>query len=140
MGGDWRGERLFRETGSLDIAQERPSEDADRPVRGRGDLAPIGPADTALHARVRSAIAGPALCAPGVTELRMHQRRLRCSAGNATAAARRHLSALFGSWNSGDRRMMLVDSHCHLDHEGFEGELETILDRARRSGIAMILT
>jgi TatD DNase family protein len=36
--------------------------------------------------------------------------------------------------------MMLVDSHCHLDHEEFEGELETILGRARQSGIATMLT
>jgi TatD DNase family protein len=36
--------------------------------------------------------------------------------------------------------MMLVDSHCHLDHQEFEGELETILGRARQSGIANMLT
>jgi TatD DNase family protein len=36
--------------------------------------------------------------------------------------------------------MMLVDSHCHLEHQEFEGELEMILDRARQSGIAYMLT
>jgi TatD DNase family protein len=36
--------------------------------------------------------------------------------------------------------MMLVDSHCHLDHQQFEGELEMILDRARRSGVTNMLT
>ena len=36
--------------------------------------------------------------------------------------------------------MMLVDSHCHLEHQEFEGELEMILDRARQSGIANMLT
>jgi TatD DNase family protein len=36
--------------------------------------------------------------------------------------------------------MMLVDSHCHLDHPEFEGEVDTILDRARRVGVSTMLT
>lgn len=36
--------------------------------------------------------------------------------------------------------MMLVDSHCHLDHPEFEGEVDAILDRARRVGVATMLT
>lgn len=36
--------------------------------------------------------------------------------------------------------MMLVDSHCHLDHPEFEGELDAILDRARRVGVSTMLT
>jgi TatD DNase family protein len=36
--------------------------------------------------------------------------------------------------------MMLVDSHCHLDHPEFEGEVDAILDRARRVGVSTMLT
>ena len=36
--------------------------------------------------------------------------------------------------------MMLVDSHCHLDHPEFEGEVDSILDRARRVGVSTMLT
>lgn len=36
--------------------------------------------------------------------------------------------------------MILVDTHCHLEHPDFEGELETILDRARQSGTTNMLT
>jgi TatD DNase family protein len=36
--------------------------------------------------------------------------------------------------------MMLVDSHCHLDHPEFEGEVDTILDRARHVGVSTMLT
>jgi TatD DNase family protein len=36
--------------------------------------------------------------------------------------------------------MMLVDSHCHLDHPEFEGEVDAILDRARRVGVSPMLT
>jgi TatD DNase family protein len=36
--------------------------------------------------------------------------------------------------------MMLVDSHCHLDHQDFQGEVEAILARARQAGVSTMLT
>jgi TatD DNase family protein len=35
---------------------------------------------------------------------------------------------------------MLVDSHCHLDFPDFEGELETIVTRARNAGVGYMVT
>jgi TatD DNase family protein len=35
---------------------------------------------------------------------------------------------------------MLVDSHCHLDHPDFEGEVDVVVARARRAGVSTILT
>ena len=34
----------------------------------------------------------------------------------------------------------IVDSHCHLDFPQFAGELDAVVDRARRNGVARILT
>jgi TatD DNase family protein len=34
----------------------------------------------------------------------------------------------------------LVDSHCHLDHEKFAGEIDALLDRATASGVRHFLT
>ena len=36
--------------------------------------------------------------------------------------------------------MMLVDSHCHLDHPEFGGEVDAMLDRARHVGVSTMLT
>ena len=36
--------------------------------------------------------------------------------------------------------MMLVDSHCHLDHRDFHGEIDAILARARQAGVSTMLT
>src|SRR5512144_1407198 len=36
--------------------------------------------------------------------------------------------------------MMLVDSHCHLDHPEFGGEVDAIVDKARRVGVSTMLT
>ncbi len=35
---------------------------------------------------------------------------------------------------------MLVDSHCHLDFDAFEGELDTIVANAKEAGVGMIVT
>lgn len=35
---------------------------------------------------------------------------------------------------------MLVDSHCHLDHPDFAGEVEAVVERARRAGVTTLLT
>jgi TatD DNase family protein len=35
---------------------------------------------------------------------------------------------------------MLVDSHCHLDFPDFEGELETVVTRARNAGVGYMVT
>jgi TatD DNase family protein len=35
---------------------------------------------------------------------------------------------------------MFVDSHCHLDHERFAGDLEEVLERAAAVGVGRILT
>jgi TatD DNase family protein len=35
---------------------------------------------------------------------------------------------------------MLIDSHCHLDHSDFQGEVEAILARARNAGVRGMLT
>jgi len=35
---------------------------------------------------------------------------------------------------------LLIDSHCHLDHADFAGEVEAILERARGAGVARLLT
>ena len=34
----------------------------------------------------------------------------------------------------------LVDSHCHLDHQQFGGELEALLERASAAGVQHFLT
>ena len=34
---------------------------------------------------------------------------------------------------------MLVDSHCHLDFDDFEGDLEEIIARAKENGVTTIL-
>ena len=34
---------------------------------------------------------------------------------------------------------MLVDSHCHLDFNDFEDDMDEIIDRARENGVNMIL-
>lgn len=36
--------------------------------------------------------------------------------------------------------MMLVDSHCHLDHQDFQDEVDAILLRARQAGVSAMLT
>ncbi len=36
--------------------------------------------------------------------------------------------------------MNLVDSHCHLDHEQFAGDLERVIDRARDAGVTRMLS
>ena len=33
---------------------------------------------------------------------------------------------------------MLVDSHCHLSFPDFDGQLEDVLDRARRNGVGRV--
>ncbi|QLH38991.1 MAG: TatD family hydrolase [Defluviicoccus sp.] len=35
---------------------------------------------------------------------------------------------------------MLIDSHCHLDHEAFAGEIEAAIGRAREAGVGLLLT
>ncbi len=35
---------------------------------------------------------------------------------------------------------MLIDSHCHLDHADFEGEIGAVVDRARNAGVVAMLT
>jgi TatD DNase family protein len=35
---------------------------------------------------------------------------------------------------------MLVDVHCHLDHPGFERDLVVVLERARKKGVAAVIT
>ena len=35
---------------------------------------------------------------------------------------------------------MLIDSHCHLDHADFEGEIGAIVERARNAGVVAMLT
>ena len=35
---------------------------------------------------------------------------------------------------------MLVDSHCHLDHHQFAGEVEQVIGRARAAGVSTMLT
>ena len=37
-------------------------------------------------------------------------------------------------------RVMLVDSHCHLDFPDFAAERDAIIARARKAGIATMLT
>lgn len=36
--------------------------------------------------------------------------------------------------------MRLVDSHCHLDHEDYQGEVDAVLSRARQAGVSTMLT
>jgi TatD DNase family protein len=36
--------------------------------------------------------------------------------------------------------MRLVDSHCHLDHQDYQGEVDSILSRARQAGVSTMLT
>ncbi len=35
---------------------------------------------------------------------------------------------------------MLADSHCHLDFDAFDGELEQVVERARRAGVGPLVT
>lgn len=35
---------------------------------------------------------------------------------------------------------MLVDSHCHLDHADFEGEVDRVIERASEAGVAAMLS
>lgn len=35
---------------------------------------------------------------------------------------------------------MLIDSHCHLDHEAFAGEVDAVVGRAREAGVGLLLT
>ncbi|MBK8212094.1 MAG: TatD family hydrolase [Rhodospirillales bacterium] len=35
---------------------------------------------------------------------------------------------------------MLIDSHCHLDHADFEGEIEAIIARAHQAGVMVMLS
>jgi TatD DNase family protein len=35
---------------------------------------------------------------------------------------------------------MIVDSHCHLEFKDFQGELDSVLERARRAGVGRFLT
>lgn len=36
--------------------------------------------------------------------------------------------------------MMLIDSHCHLDHQDFQDEVDAILLRARQAGVSAMLS
>ncbi|MDD5151257.1 MAG: TatD family hydrolase [Flavobacterium sp.] len=35
---------------------------------------------------------------------------------------------------------MIIDVHCHLDHERFSQDLDKVIDRARKSGVKFIIT
>ncbi len=35
---------------------------------------------------------------------------------------------------------MLIDSHCHLDHDAFAGEVDAVVGRAREAGVGLLLT
>ncbi len=35
---------------------------------------------------------------------------------------------------------MLVDSHCHLDFDAFDGELDQVVENARNAGVGMMIT
>ena len=36
--------------------------------------------------------------------------------------------------------MKIVDSHCHLDFDKFDGDFEDVIERAKKSGVSKILT
>lgn len=36
--------------------------------------------------------------------------------------------------------MLLVDVHCHLDHEKFKNDLDDVIDRAKKAGVKHIIT
>ncbi|MDA1311434.1 MAG: TatD family hydrolase [Proteobacteria bacterium] len=40
----------------------------------------------------------------------------------------------------GDTAMRIVDSHCHLDFDSFEGDLEEVVKRARDAGVCRMIT
>ena len=36
--------------------------------------------------------------------------------------------------------MKIIDSHCHLDYDKFENDLDQVINRAKGSGVSKILT
>ena len=82
--------------------------------------------------------ARPAGGAGGQARLRACPRRLCAGARHGLARAGRRVSALRRT--AGRERLMLVDSHCHLDFPDFAEERAAIVARAKAAGIGRMVT
>ena len=122
-----RNQRLCRWTGALGVGENRSRAHADGALGGgRGDPLPGDPR-AARSARRGGQNAGSVGCAGGRAHFRAPRRKSRAAAGNAAAEAERRVPAVRRGGVRQGRRLMLVDSHCHLDFDVFEGRLDSVL-------------